>query len=206
MFNQILKVAGVGFATTLALALSANNAQALDFDFSGFQAGKYSAEGTLRVKDSAITTGSNLLTKQDFEDWKITLTNTDNSTSYDLFGPGGTFNATNSAFDSVFAPTTVIASATTSSLDFTRFFYFRENNISGTSDQIFIGNNPDGFGNFASCCQFTFDQDNTPNIAFPTASATATPVPFEVSPNLSIIILGGLYGASRLRKKLAASR
>ena len=38
------------------------------------------------------------------------------------------------------------------------------------------------------------------------AQAVATPVPFGVSTDLSIIILGSLYGASRLRKKLAANK
>ena len=33
---------------------------------------------------------------------------------------------------------------------------------------------------------------------------SATPVPFGVSSNMGIAILGGLYGASRLRKKLAS--
>ncbi|MGD1921649.1 MAG: hypothetical protein ACFCAD_23805 [Pleurocapsa sp.] len=37
-------------------------------------------------------------------------------------------------------------------------------------------------------------------------NASATPVPFGVSTDLSIIILGGLYGVSRLRKKLAVSK
>ena len=36
--------------------------------------------------------------------------------------------------------------------------------------------------------------------------SAATPLPFGVSTDLSIIILGSLYGASRLRKRLTASK
>ena len=44
----------------------------------------------------------------------------------------------------------------------------------------------------------------TGNSAGFTASPAATSVPFGVSTDLSILILGSLYGASRLRKKLAS--
>ena len=42
------------------------------------------------------------------------------------------------------------------------------------------------------------DSDSNPQYS------QATPVPFGVSTDLSILILGGLYGVSRLRKKLSA--
>lgn len=42
------------------------------------------------------------------------------------------------------------------------------------------------------------------NLALDLELSQATAVPFGVSTDLSILILGGLYGASRLRKKLAS--
>lgn len=36
--------------------------------------------------------------------------------------------------------------------------------------------------------------------------AEATPVPFELSPNLAILMLGGIWGISRLRKRLTAHK
>ena len=39
-----------------------------------------------------------------------------------------------------------------------------------------------------------------------TSLSSPTPVPFGVSTDLSILILGGMFGASRLRKNIAARK
>ena len=47
---------------------------------------------------------------------------------------------------------------------------------------------------------------STPHIRVVSSANSPTAVPFGVSTDLSIMILGGIYGASRLRKKLAANK
>lgn len=49
-----------------------------------------------------------------------------------------------------------------------------------------------------------FGSNGIGGVTFDTIPAAPTPVPFGVSTDLSILILGGLFGASRLRKKLAS--
>ena len=44
------------------------------------------------------------------------------------------------------------------------------------------------------------------NGAYTFSFSPATAVPFDVSPDLGILILGGLYGASRLCKTIAARK
>ncbi len=200
MFNQISKIAGVGFATTFALALSANNAQALDFDFSGFTAGVHSAQGTFRINDS--TTPGNI-TASDFEDWKITLINGDGGANFTLYGPGNSFGTPNSSFVSSFDNKATFDS---SSLSFTSRWIIGENgNISSNYFGQNDGVRPNNIAvNFEQLLGGTGRSSSFSG--YLTASAAATPVPFGVSPDLSIIILGGLYGAFHLRKKLAASK
>ncbi|WP_319423114.1 PFE-CTERM domain-containing protein [Pleurocapsa sp. FMAR1] len=43
-------------------------------------------------------------------------------------------------------------------------------------------------------------------VTFSQVTGGATPVPFGVAPNMGILILGGMFGASRLRNKIAARK
>lgn len=80
------------------------------------------------------------------------------------------------------------SSATSGQLDFqdATFGSFFLINANGAGFEIVEG------GNFGfPCCTFT---------------AAPVPVPFEVSPTLGFLIVGGIWGVSRLRKKIAARK
>ena len=95
MLKQSLKVASTFMATTLALAVFAPDAKALDFTFSGFTAGSLSASGTFRISDAAVA--SETLTEADILDWQIDVdTNSGGVNDYTLFGDGGNFGIDNS--------------------------------------------------------------------------------------------------------------
>ena len=182
MFNQVKKVAGIGLATSMVLAATANNAQAFDFAFTNFSNSSSfsgSAEGTITIDDSAV---GGALTQADFIAWEI-----------DVFNSSGAFESQlTEANSNIFSFNS--ASATSSNLSIQPDFWIH-NFASGegiqrtaSSSFVYINNGAPGSGNGGEW-----------NI-----SAAATPVPFGVSTDLSLLILGSLYGASRLRKKLAS--
>ena len=203
MFNQVKKVAGIGFATTMMLAATANNAQALVFDFNWssdaptfvptsvsptLSPGQvFSATGTIEIDKNAGET----FALSDIVNTDITIDdgrgNTSNSTAW--FDAGGSISADglSASFDAAGNP-----------LIFQSPNYFGCQ-AAGCADSI-IGFSLDNFVNNSS---FTYDSPATA-LASMQMTTTATPVPFGVSTDLSLLILGGLYGASRLRKKLAS--
>ena len=193
MFNQISKIAGVGFATTLALALSANNAQALDFDFS-FDNTVGSTPGTVE----GIIEGLN-----------------DNSmgaaSSIRITSAPPEFTEINSSVDFVTMPNVdnnsfTVANGEITNADFSAYTFSPTGMFLCLNETTNVTTCGSGFNMLQQNSLYARTQAANGFAAVTYSSATATPVPFEVSPNLSIIILGGLYGASRLRKKLAASR
>jgi len=78
-----------------------------------------------------------------------------------------------------------------------------------TSGQLIFNDTNPAFGNFFVVSAATnFELIAGGNIGFPccTLTATADPVavPFDTSPTLGILILGGIWGVSRLRKRMIA--
>ena len=179
MFNEVKKVAGASLATSVVLVSMANNARAYDFAFTDFSSPSGSAEGTVTIRDSAIP---GALTQADFIAWEI-----------DVFNPSNVFESqlteANSIID-IFNS----ASATSSKLSIQPDFII----ISPTSGEG-IERAASGSGVYIDYgASFNTDGGEW-NI-----SAAATPVPFGVSTDLSLLVLGSLYGASRLHKKLAS--
>ena len=198
--NYLSKVAGFGLATTMALAMQ-SSAQAYEFSFSGFQAGTHTASGTFTINDS---TPQGVIDASDFEDWEIIVTNQAGITNT-LFGPGsvshnsdfydaryGFVKSDVAIFDSTFLTflDEWMIATPAGSPDFNQTLIFQHAN--GTNNALRVNSQ---------------QLNNFPASGFITANATApTSVPFGVSTDLSILILGGLYGASRLRKAIAARK
>ena len=167
--KMISKVAGIGIAASLALAGTANTAQALDFDFS-FGIGSPGGEITGRVGGLADNTSNQTA---DYV-W--------------LYTPvGETFRLSGDNNFSVAGE--MITAATFDNAGFqdsSTPLVFRNETITLPA---FLGGGTVPFvnGSYASS----------------NGAVTYTAVPFGVSTDMSIAILAGLYGASRLRKKLA---
>ena len=185
MLNQISKVAGVGFAVTLALALSANNAQALDFSFS-FDNVEGNTPGTVEGTITGLNEGTGAADS-------VLIT------SFPA-GLGGSFDAGNDAtlWSNQGANTFTVTNGSITDADFNSDSSNGSNLCLNCSE--FGGVNGTINGSTGNAL-FNFD-----GFSGATYSTAATSVPFGVSTDLSIIILGGLYGASRLRKKFAASK
>lgn len=81
---------------------------------------------------------------------------------------------------------------------------------SATGGQLIFNDTNPAFGNFFALNAPGFELIAGGNFGAPccTLNATADPVavPFETSPTLGVIILGGIWGVSRLRKKMIARR
>lgn len=194
MFNKISlgKVASIGLVTSLSLAFSVNNAKALDFSFSGISTSSLSASGTFRIDDAAIPSSS--LNQTDLLDWKIDIFDGANTTT--LFGIGGGLGgAQNSSI--AFFPTGL--SVNNSTLDFSTI----------TADSLCItedGNCTSLQGLFgATATNIILANSDIGVSEFSSTSLTAnavssTPVPFEISPTLGLMMVGGIWGVSRLRK------
>ncbi|MDJ0533849.1 MAG: hypothetical protein QNJ70_15390 [Xenococcaceae cyanobacterium MO_207.B15] len=195
MLNQISlgKVASIGMATTLALAFSANNAKALDFTFSGLSSSPLTASGTFRIDDAAIPSSD--LSQSDFLDWEINIVNGGNTTT--LYGIGGNFGTPNSEIGGFASGISV----DDSTLDFSGI----------TSGELFcITTVPSGGCTFTPGQQgffvanrnfFRFGDSNAIGAESGTTfTATATAVPFELSPTLGLLMVGGSWGVNRLRK------
>ena len=203
MLNRTIKVVGISLATTIGLAVTANHAQALDFSFNNFNIGSNTISGTFSVDDSAINPGTTTnLTISDFDDWEITSVGSGGT--FTMYGPGGTFGTPNSSF-----------------LDGFNFGYPEDFSTDGSSltmsgfllvDSLDRNFNQNYFGGRTSN-DFNFSQINgapgessSPQLPVVSSANSPTAVPFGVSTDLSIVILGGMYGASHLRKKLAANK
>lgn len=210
MLNRISlgKVASIGLATTMALAFSGNNAKALDFSFSGVSrnitngtgagAGTLTASGIFRISDTAIPSSN--LNQADLVDWKIEIFNSATGNTTTLFGDAGGFGTDNSDIvdsgTAVFFPTNLAVNNST--LDF-----------SGVSGSLCISEN----GTNCGTSQGYFGTNDSVvllgdanSAAFPTApslgtvAVASTPVPFEVSPTLGLLMVGGIWGVNRFRK------
>ena len=182
MLNKLAKAAGVGFATTLALAATANNAQALDFTFS-FDNGFGSTPGTVKGNITGLNEGTGAANSVIITDYPA--------------GLGGTFDEGN---DATLWSNQTSNSFTVSSGSITAANFGADSN---TGDDVFCLNC--GSYNGLTLDDLNTDTVNDEGFAGATYSA-ATPVPFGVSTDLSIIILGSLYGASRLHKRIAAGK
>ena len=208
MLNQIIKVAGIGLATTIGLAVTANNAQAFDFSFNNFDVDGNTINGTFSIDDSAINPGTTTsLTFNDFNDWEITSVGSGGT--FTMYGPGGTFGTHNSSFwtNGSFAQTNYPGVFSTDGSTLTMSNFLIADNITGdvAGDNRFGGSNVGTRDNNYSMINGT-ELAISPQIPVVSTAVSPTPVPFGVSTDLSLMILGGMYGASRLRKKLAAKK
>lgn len=190
--NHIFKVTLAGIASTLAFAATANRAQALDFSFSGYNAGTMSADGTISVKDAAVAAGTAL--QSDIEDWQINISNSASGDSVTLFGDGGSFGTDNS---DIFLFPAGGASVNSSTLTFDDSFQIR-NDSGGTVSATFWQ------GGFANRLVLNGVGANGTETSLVANASAATPVPFGTAPNMGILILGGIWGGSRLRKRMSS--
>lgn len=202
MIKQISKIAAIGFASTLALAVTANNAQSFDFSFSfdddpgddlfGYAHRSGTVTGTLKgLNDN----------KNDQYPTAVTIESAPASLGISTFPltltqigqDGGGIDVLNGEI-----------------IDIEYRTYYATDPDLGHAVQLEFNAPSLSAGNalfcYAGCPVGSGVTGNTDGFSGITFSSTATPVPFGVSGDLSIIILSGLYGASRLRKKFAASK
>ena len=197
MFYQIKKIASFSLAASLGLTIAANKAQALTFGVSyGVLNDTHTAEGSIQVKDSSLSSNATNLIESDFEDWEIAITN-------DSKGVTTTLTPANSSIHS---------------------FPDSPSGIMGTEDEVIFSNEEEfrigidyddmirltseGRGVHLEGTEIFVPMNQDSLVALPNLASTnsgrgtTVSVPFGVSSNTGILILGGLYGASRLRKKL----
>ena len=190
MYNQISKAAGVGLVATLALAVSANNVQAFDFPFSFDNAtGSGDTPGTVEGIITGLNEGTGAADSVLITSFPSGLGSTFDEGNDAVLWTGNTGNDVNSF---------TVSSGIITDVNF----------ISGTSgvqqQELWLnGFDTHNYLSLNNHANDTWNQNGFSGVSF---SAAATPVPFGVSTDLSLIILGGLYGASRLRKKFAASK
>lgn len=120
MTNRIVnithKIAVSGFIGSLGLIATAHGAYGLDFNFSGFDAGNYTASGTFSINKS---TRSNEIDSSSITDWEIKLVDKNSQADFTLYGPGGAFGTHNSDFETSFTNAPITAFANQSMFVFT---------------------------------------------------------------------------------------
>lgn len=231
MRNFSTKVAGIGLATTMALAVQ-SSAQAFDFDFSSGDGG-FTSSGSpawtytgSQWQTNGQTNGENFLTSPVLTSninapISISLTHTNSleessSPTGSLWDAGIVEYSINGGAFSYFDSSDLYQQSKLTATG---------NPISATHGRIpaFSGITPN---RLSSGQDGSLDVGDEFQIRLRTGwdgsilrsdpawevssisinESSATLVPFGVSTDLSILILGGLYGASRLRKKLAANK
>lgn len=183
--KQILsKLAGISLATSIAFLGTANTAQALDFSFS-FDDTVDPNQGTVTGTIMGLNDNAN-----GQQPASVTVDNAPASlgfTSLPLsldYTDGNGFDVSNGAI--------VNASALYTGVDAGLRFNTDPN---GANRLRNIGNS-----------EFSRAVNGFSGVTYTASSNPPTSVPFGVSTNMGIVILGGMYGASRLRKKLAANK
>ena len=201
MKNFSAKVAGIGLVTTMAFAIGANKAQAFDFTFS------FDDDSSDNIFDKSHISGTVTGTLKGLSD------NLDNQQPSEVvitsFPSGLGLNPGSFTLTGFTGSGVDVSGGQITNIDLFKNF----------------GNLNGGFGDFGTgcdVCQFRLNNDLGFNLLFnndldpdvvtgniggfggASYAAIPTPVPFGVSTDLSILVLGGLYGASRLRKTLTA--
>ena len=186
MFKQISKFAGIGFASTLALSITTSNAHAFDFTFS-FDNVEGNTPGTVEGIITRLNEGTGAADS-------VIIT------SFPA-GLGGTIDNGNDAtlWSDQFTNSFTVNSGSITAADFFAGLG------AGTSDIFCLGDCGGNNVNFLSLDSQTTQTANINGFSGATYTA-ATPVPFGVSTDLSLLILGGTYGVSRLRKRMAANK
>ena len=208
MFYQIKNIASLSLTFSLGLAIIASKAQALTFDVSyGVLNNTHRAEGTIQVNDSSLSSKPTNLIKSDFENWDITLTNNKKSATTVLTPANSEISFFPDSPSGILATTDGIAFANEKEfqlgIDYDDMIRLEKEgrgiHLDGT--EIFIPMNQEAL--IASPLAIATSSENETSVGIITSNnRTFTPVPFRISTNTSIIILSGLYGASRLRKKV----
>lgn len=187
MFKKISKFAGIVFVSTFTLGMTANNAQAFDFTFS-FDNVNGTVPGTVEGIITGLEEGTGAA-----DSVKIT--------SFPA-GLAGSFDNGNDATLWLFQ---MANSFTVNSGSIVAADFLAIHAVGNSSDILCLGS---CFTNNANSLTLDNDSTNTANNdGFAGATYTAaTSVPFGVSTDLSLLILGGIYGVSRLRKRMAANK
>lgn len=211
MFYPITKTTSLSLAISLGLMVTATKAQAFTFNVSyDVLNGTHMAEGTIEIKDSALSSKATDLVESDFEDWNIVLTNNSGTATTTLTSDNSSIR--------LFPDSPSGIKGTKDGVTFAnkREFKLGINNddlirltkngrgvhLNGT--EIFVPLNQDTLR--APAVALSGTPVSTPSgITVPTPDgAPAVAVPFGVSSDMGIVILAGLYGASRLRKKISS--
>lgn len=173
-------------ATTLVLAVTSGSAEAIDFRFSDLSVSNdVTVDGIFRFDSDVVPSAS--LNQADLLDWEITISNASTSNTTILYGDGGGFGADNSDIASF--PTGLSAN----NLDLT-FGSITSGSLCITEDGTCFPFQ--GFFNASATQVRAFDADGGGTL---NSSLTAS-VPFELSPTLGLLMVGGIYGVSRLRQ------
>ena len=180
--QKLSKLAGIGLATSIAFLGTTNTAQALDFSFS-FDDTAGANQGTVTGKITGLSDDTN-----DQQPATVTVDGAPSDLNFSSL-PLNLNYQNGDGFDvsgGMITNASALYSDATSQIRF-NFGGAEVNSLKNIADStnVLTSRAGDGFANI------TYTND-------------ATPVPFGVAPNMGIIILGGMYGASRLRKKLAA--
>ena len=199
MLNQISKVAGIGLATTVSGIFVFGfipEAKAVTFTTnlgsSSLAGGESANLGSRTISATGVLT--DVTASFDYNEpvsssnWASDLLvqiNDDNGNSINV---GGDSTTPRVPWENGGSVTTVSGSYALTTPDFSSLV-----TSNGASDWTFSIVNDFGSGNVSEYNNLVLDLELNP-----------TPVPFGVSPNMGILILGGLYGASRLCKTIKA--
>ena len=195
MKNFSTLVAGIGLATTMALTVqSSAQAYKFNFNFDPNPSEPYTASGFFDIDDTLGSIPGEVEFGTELTDYEINMF--DSGSLVDTINPStNRFPLSNNTITGVKVSST-------------------ELNFSTASDgNLLFHSGPSGIVNFYLNPAYTslypdseFGESTSTNslATISTQPAPATAVPFGVKTDLSILILGGLYGASRLRKVLTA--
>ena len=187
--TQILsKVAVIGLATSFAVLGATDKAQALDFSFSfddttGSNQGEVTgtisglSDNATNQQPSSITVNS-APASLGFTSFPLTIASTSNLARSNGFNvSGGEITGANTSF--------------VSTNEGIRFNFGAQglNRLTNRSNN-----------------EFSASANGFSGVTYTPMTNTPTPVPFGPAPNMGILILGSMYGASRLRKKFAANQ
>ena len=188
MFKQFLKVASISMTTSLALAVNAHTTQALDFTFS-FDNSIGNTSGTVSgiiqgLNDNNTGAASAVIVTDVPIDLEGSFNNGNNAVAWDT-QYSNSFTVTNG----------VITSGN-----------FEARDIGFGFDTLCL--NATGANCVPNANLFTYDSNTTRvynNDGFAGVTFAPVAVPFGVSPNMGLIILGGIWSISRLRKTVGKS-
>ena len=192
MKSYLSQLAGMGLAATLTLAVQ-SSAQALDFSFS-ISDGTNDITGTISGLTEGVSSPTSVKATSSFLGWN----------ELEFVG-GSEYGAGTSSFTVVGGEIVDDNFSMRNGLGLHSSFLVLDGDGSKSGDPTvgYFGQRNPSPGTIADSSTTNMGGPGGFNAAIYSA---ATPVPFGVSADLSLLILGGLYGASRLRKTSAARK